>query len=148
MFSTTTQYALRALAKLAEVEPGTAILGRDLARQADIPANYLSKVLLAMRNAGLLSASRGTGGGYRLERPPEEIRLIDVCEIFDAPRAKPSCLLGKTECSDEDACSAHEAWKEVRSTFMCFLESRTLADISRTASRVGDSRRLPGGRLR
>jgi len=131
MFSTTTQYALRAMVKLSEVEPGTAVLGRDLARKTGIPANYLSKLLLSLRNAGLLSASRGTGGGYRLVRRPERIRLIEVCEVFDAPRTRPSCLLGEGECSDATACSAHEAWKGVRSQFIAFLESHTLADISR-----------------
>lgn len=130
MISTTTQYALRALAKLSDLDPGTAMLGRDLAKEANIPANYLSKILLTLRNAGLLTTARGSGGGYRLAKPPEEIHLIDVVEVFDAPRARPSCLLGEAECSDEDACSAHHAWKEVRQTYIDFLESTTLARIS------------------
>jgi Rrf2 family protein len=131
MISTTTQYALRALAKLADLDHGTAMLGRDLAKQANIPANYLSKILLTLRNAGLLATARGSGGGYRLERRPEEIHLIDVVEVFDAPRARPPCLLGEGECSDELACSAHQAWKQVRATYVRFLESTTLADISK-----------------
>jgi DNA-binding IscR family transcriptional regulator len=44
MFSTTCEYALRALVQLARMPEGTAVLGRDLARNADIPANYLSKI--------------------------------------------------------------------------------------------------------
>ncbi len=131
MISVTTQYALKALARLAEVEPGRSMLGRDLAAESGIPANYLSKVLLAMRNAGLLLATRGSGGGYRLQRAPEEIRLIEVFEVFEAPRTKPPCLLGRDQCSEEDPCSAHHAWKEVRSTYLGFLDSATLADISR-----------------
>jgi Rrf2 family protein len=137
MVSTTTQYALRALAKLADLDQGTTMLGRDLARQADIPANYLSKILLALRNAGLLTTARGSGGGYKLARPPEEIRLIDVVEVFDAPRAKPTCLLGEGECSDDDACSAHHAWKEVRATYIRFLETTTLAQISKRKGTQG-----------
>jgi len=131
MISTTTQYALRALAKLADLDEGKAMLGRDLAEEAHIPANYLSKVLLALRKAGLVAAARGSGGGYRLERPPEQIRLIEVVEVLDAPRAKPPCLLGEDECSDETACSAHKAWKAVRAAYIEFLESVTLADISK-----------------
>jgi Rrf2 family iron-sulfur cluster assembly transcriptional regulator len=131
MLSTTSQYALRALTKLASQPPSQPMLGRDLAAQADIPANYLSKILLSLRNAGILATARGSGGGYRLERKPGEIRLIEVVEVFDAPKAKPDCLLGEGECSDDDACSAHHAWKQIRQNYINFLETTTLAEISR-----------------
>jgi len=151
MISTTAQYALRALAKLADLDPGTSMLGRELAKEATIPANYLSKILLALRNAGLLATSRGSGGGYRLAKGPEQIHLIDVVEVFDAPGAKPACLLGEGECTDDDACSAHHAWKEVRAAYIRFLESTTLADISKRRGvhgvqvRLSSLTELPGG---
>jgi len=131
MISTTSQYALRALTKLAVQPPGESMLGRDLAAEADIPANYLSKILLSLRNAGILATTRGSGGGYRLDRKPSEIHLIEVVEVFDAPKARPDCLLGEGECSDEEACSAHQAWKQIRRNYIHFLETTTLAEISR-----------------
>ena len=122
---------MRTIHELWEGEPpGTALLGRQLAEQADIPANYLSKVLLALRNAGILATARGTGGGYKLLKPANEIHLIDVVEIFDSLRAKPLCLLGQSECSDDAPCSAHYAWREVRGKFIDFLEKTTLDEIS------------------
>jgi len=130
MLSTTSQYALRALARLAAEPGGGAVLGRDLAKECDIPANYLSKLLWQLRNAGLVSAARGSGGGYKLERPADEIRLMDVVEVFEGLRNRPTCLLGKGECSDLDACSAHHAWKNVRKTYLEFLDANTLSDIA------------------
>ena len=130
MLSTTSQYALRALARLAAEPDRAAVLGRDLARECQIPANYLSKLLWQLKNAGLLTTARGSGGGYKLERPPEQIRLIDIVEVFDALQARPSCVLGQGECTEQDACSAHHAWKVVRITYLDFLDSTTLADIS------------------
>ena len=130
MLSTTSQYALRALTELAGIPGGEAMLGRDLAELADIPANYLSKVMLAMRNAGLVTTARGSGGGYRLLKSPDEIHLIEVVGIFDAPQVKPICLLGKGDCSDRDPCSAHTLWRDVRSAYIQFLETTTLADIA------------------
>ena len=130
MLSTTSQYALRALVRLAAEPDGAAVLGRDLAKECDIPANYLSKLLWQLRNAGLVSTARGSGGGYKLERPAREIRLMDVVEVFEGLRNRPTCLLGKGECSDADACSAHHAWKKVRKTYLEFLDANTLADIA------------------
>jgi Rrf2 family protein len=134
MFSTTCEYALRALVRLARMPNGTAVLGRDLAQHAEIPANYLSKILLTLRNAGILTTARGTGGGYRLRKSPDEIRLIQVVELFDGQRAKPACLLGGRECSDENPCSAHNAWRDVRVAYLSFLENTTLAGISKDVS--------------
>jgi len=130
MLSTTSQYALRALARIAAEPDSAAVLGRDLARECEIPANYLSKLLWQLKNFGLLKTTRGSGGGYKLERPAEQIRLIDIVEVFDALRTRPTCLLGQGECSEQDACAAHESWKEVRKTYLDFLDSTTLADIS------------------
>ena len=50
MLSATSQYALRALVRLAAEPEGAAVLGRDLARECEIPANYLSKILWQLRN--------------------------------------------------------------------------------------------------
>ncbi len=139
MFSTTCEYALRALVQLAQMPNGDAVLGRDLARQAEIPANYLSKILLALRNAGILATARGTGGGYRLRKPAASIRLIDIVALFDGARAKPACLLGGKECSDEEPCSAHGTWREIREAYVQFLESTTLASIAQAEKRQGES---------
>ena len=130
MLSTTAQYALRALTRLAQEPAGSDVLGRTLADDAEIPANYLSKLLVTLRNAGIVEATRGAGGGYRLLRPAADVRLIEIVEIFDAPRAKPLCFLGHAECSDAEACAAHEAWKNIRTQYLDFLESTSLAAIS------------------
>lgn len=131
MLSTTSQYAMRALVRLAGEPDGAAVLGRVLAKECDVPANYLSKLLWQLKNAGLVSTTRGSGGGYKLERPPEQILLIDIVEVFEGLQNRPNCLLGQGDCSDQDACSAHHAWKIVRKTYLDFLNSNTLSDIAK-----------------
>ncbi|MBL8215209.1 MAG: Rrf2 family transcriptional regulator [Bryobacterales bacterium] len=146
MLSTTSQYALRALVRLASEPGGGAVLGRDLAKECDIPANYLSKLLWQLRNAGLVSTVRGSGGGYKLDRPAGEIRLMEVVEVFEGLRHRPTCLLGKGECSDAEACSAHHAWKKLRATYIEFLGANTLADIAPRADSGEKASRLSGTR--
>ena len=142
MLSITSQYALRALSHLARQTDG-AVLGRDLAQSVDIPANYLSKVLLTLRNAGLVDTTRGSGGGYRLRRPANEIHLIDVVELFEEiSRTKPSCFLGRTrECSVTEPCTAHSTWKGLQAAYLDFLLSTPLSAI---AGNPGDSWIRPG----
>lgn len=131
MLSVTAQYALRALTHLAAATPGEFVLGRRLAREAGVPRNYLSKILLVLNNAGLVEASRGAGGGYRLRRRPREISLAEVVGLFDRNLTPPACLLGlRPVCSDEDPCVAHSSWRKTKRCLLAFLEKTTLAQIS------------------
>jgi Rrf2 family iron-sulfur cluster assembly transcriptional regulator len=155
MLSTTSEYALRALAHLAHQPRGTALLGRDLAEAVEIPANYLSKILLTLRNAGLVDTARGSGGGYRLRKPAEEIYLIDVVELFEeVSRAGPSCFLRHTlPCLGSNPCTAHTAWSDLQGAYLGFLISTPLSTIAarsaessesgKPAFRPGDADELP-----
>jgi Rrf2 family iron-sulfur cluster assembly transcriptional regulator len=140
MLSTTSQYALRALSHLAG-QPGEAVLGRDLAECVEIPANYLSKVLLTLRNAGLVATARGSGGGYRLGKPANEIHLIDVVELFEEiSRTKPACFLGHTRrCSETTPCNAHSVLRDLQRTYLTFLTSTPLSAIAGTRNNVWTS---------
>jgi Rrf2 family protein len=134
MLSTTSEYALRALAELARLSHGKVMLGRDLAKQTGIPPKYLSKIMLSLRNAGLVAATRGTNGGYTLQRPADAIHLADIVQVFDGATTTPHCLLrNDTKCADDDCCTAHEYWGKVRRIYIEFLEHTTLIDISTTA---------------
>jgi Rrf2 family protein len=132
-FSASTTHALRALAWLAAHGGEEAVLGRDLARSLKIPPDYLAKVLATLARSGVLTASRGVKGGYRLARPPERIRLVEVVTPFEGRRARTGCLLRPDRpCRDSAACSAHTAWGGVNEAYRKFLEKTTVADLRDT----------------
>lgn len=146
MLSSTSEYALRALSELARLSRGEVMLGRDLARKTGIPPKYLSKIMLALRNAGLIAATRGAGGGYMLQRPADAIHLTDIVQVFEGPPDAPHCLLrGNHDCTADDCCGAHDKWSRVRSSYAEFLEQTTLIDISRYTheSQVTSTARKP-----
>ncbi len=139
MFSVTSQYALRALAQLARHREQQSMLGKDLAVLAEIPPNYLAKILLALKNAGLLGTARGSRGGYWLVRPPESIRLIEIVQLFDQIQTPQPCVIGeRDQCSDENPCVAHERWRKIRKDYMEFLEGTTIADLANAAKKGDD----------
>lgn len=141
LLSSTTTYALRALAFLAERPADEAILGRDLAELAGVPANYLSKILLSLKRAGVVEATRGLGGGYRLSRSASAVSLAEVRALFEPPSSLPDCLLGRPRCSDTDPCPVHERWSRVKAAYSDFLNETTVAEISRpVTAAAGESR--------
>ena len=131
MLTTTSEYAIRALTHLARLPDGETMLGRELAEHANIPANYLSKIMWTLGNAGIISATRGNGGGYRLTRKPADIHLFEIVEVFDRDRANLACFLGGRDCDHSNPCTAHEAWTRVREAYLHFLNSTSLDQVSK-----------------
>lgn len=132
MLSRSVTYALRLLIRLAAAAPGQWVMGRDLAAVTGVPTNYLSKILLTLRNQGLVVAARGQGGGYRLNRAADRIKLVDVVDMYGSEADRDSCILDLNRpCSPESPCAAHEAFVGLRAKFGEVLEGTTLADLAR-----------------
>lgn len=130
ILSASATHALRAIAFLAGRPREEAVLGRELARKVGVPTHYLAKVLAALARAGILTASRGARGGYRLARPASRIKLLEVVVPFEGARARPGCLLRPGRpCRTSGACSAHQAWSGVKERYVEFLERTTVEDI-------------------
>lgn len=135
MLSATAEYALRAVSCLARAPKGQALLGRELATLAVVPPNYLAKILLELKRAGIVTATRGSGGGYQLAKAPGDVHLAHVVEIFDGPCCSARCLLGgDRECSGDAPCALHWKWSRVRQTFALFLETTTLDEVLPTSA--------------
>jgi Rrf2 family protein len=89
ILSRTIAYAVSATLALAGAAPGVAIPCSVLARDGKMPERFLLQILRTLVNQGLLRSTRGVDGGYCLARPPAEITLCDIVEVFVCP-LKPS----------------------------------------------------------
>ena len=130
MLSRTAGYALHATVAVAERGAGgDPVRAAEVAEALHIPANYLAKILQALARDGILTSERGRAGGFRLARPPETIRLLDVVSGFDDLGRERECLLGRGTCSEVGGCPAHREWREASAPAFHFFESRTVADL-------------------
>jgi Rrf2 family iron-sulfur cluster assembly transcriptional regulator len=110
--------------------PGEVVLGRDLAERTAVPPSYLSKILLNLKRAGLVEATRGTGGGYRLSKPAEEISLWEIVDPVDNVGRLDECIMGMNECSEQNPCAMHDWWKRVREDYVAMLRQTSLAEVT------------------
>lgn len=129
MLSQTAVYALRAAIRLAGHHGPGAVTVKDLARDLDIPRNYLSKILLALARKGVVESVRGPGGGFRLARAGGETSLLAVVSAFDDIPAHRTCLLGRAECSEANACPVHRRWTAVSEEVAAFFRDTSLGDV-------------------
>ncbi len=84
--STKGRYAMVALADLAltEAKAGEELMSlAAIARRQDLSLPYLEQLFVKLRRAGLVEAVRGPGGGYRLAKTPDAIRISEVMEAVE-----------------------------------------------------------------
>lgn len=136
LFSPSAQQGLRAAVYMASREQGLPISAQEIAECEAIPRPFLAKLLLTLRNRGLVRTTKGPGGGYQLSAPPEEICVGEVIAAFDGPIDQKGCVLGLTECSDTNPCALHEHWKAMRQQYIESISSLSLAEAATQLMRM------------
>lgn len=128
MISQTARYALRTLGMLAD-RPEEWVLGKDMAAETGIPANYLSKILNQLRKRGLVQSQKGWGGGFLIERRTLATPIGDVVELFDGRQDGSRCVFELQPCDAEHPCPLHERWDRVRREYEAMLMTVTIGDL-------------------
>jgi Rrf2 family protein len=77
----------------------------------------------------VLSSTRGIGGGFRLKRRANKLKLIDVVKPFDDIPARSRCPLGHPKCTDDNPCAMHDQWRPVKESFRSLLDDTTIAQL-------------------
>ena len=82
--STKTRYGMRFMIDLAQSQGEGRVALKDIADRQGLSKKYLEQIVPVLSRAGLLSASRGFQGGYRLVREPEEYTVGEILRLSTA----------------------------------------------------------------
>jgi len=102
---------------------------REIAVLQEIPKPFLNKIIQTLAKAGLVETIRGSQGGVKLWRSPEEMTLRTVIEAIDGPIVVNRCLIGTGACTRTSYCAAHVALAKARKVFLAELEKTTVAKL-------------------
>jgi Rrf2 family protein len=149
------EYGIRCALQLATLENGAVLAASQIAEREGISVQYASKIMHLFRKAGLVSASRGMQGGFRLVRAPDAISLKAVFNSLREEKTVGFCrqYTGlQTECVHLKDCSVRPVWHVLASYFEAVLEQVSLADLVRSESdaqqRVQEFARLEAERVK
>lgn len=102
-----------------------------LSEETGLPLPTVQKLVSKLSAAGLIESSRGTGGGFRLSRPPAAISLADIVEAIEGPIAMTTCVdAGRHDCAVEDSCRVKPHWNAVNGAVRGALAGVSLASLS------------------
>jgi Rrf2 family transcriptional regulator, iron-sulfur cluster assembly transcription factor len=134
VFTSSAEYAIRAITHLALLPTGTLAGAREISRAESIPMPFLWKILQKLCRRKLVRSFKGLRGGYELARPAELINLQDLVEATNGDELDGRCVLGLAHCDEARPCPLHDQWKEIRSQMVAMLEKTTIADLARIAA--------------
>ncbi|MDQ1077896.1 Rrf2 family transcriptional regulator [Pseudoroseomonas cervicalis] len=126
-----TDYALRALIYLG-LRQDRRVSIREIAEAHRISENHLVKVVHNLGRGGFIETTRGRGGGLRLARAPELIRIGEVVRFTEEDMALVACFQPALEgggCVLIHACRLQSLLGEALAAFMAVLDGQTLADL-------------------
>lgn len=126
----TSRYALRAVGYITAHEGGSdRVRIDDIAAALEVPRNYMSKVLNALVQAGVLQSARGRGGGFRLAIPADVLTVQRVVAPFEETGGEIGCLLHDRPCDPDRPCLVHHQWSEAASATRRFFSETTVQDL-------------------
>ena len=137
LFSTKAEYGVRLMVELGR-QPGSEPVALSAVAEAEnLPLSYLEHLVAKLRQAGLVTSTRGAHGGYRLARPSAQITMDEVVEALEGQIAPMECFHetpeGKVSCSHEidgdHACATKLLWTRVQGGVTKALSGTTLADL-------------------
>ena len=128
--STKGRYALRVMVHFAQRGGGEYIPLKEIAEHEGISQKYLESIMATLSKAGFVDAVHGKGGGYRLNRPPEDYTVGSILKLTEGGLTAVSCTSqGASACSRSECCNALPMWERLDKLINDFFEDITLADL-------------------
>lgn len=128
--STKGRYALRVMVSLAQRQGQGYIPLKEIAESEGISQKYLEAIMCTLSKAGYVDAVHGKGGGYRLNRGPEEYTVGGILKLTEGGLTAVSCTAeGPAACSRSECCQAKPMWDRLDKLIDDFFEGITVADL-------------------
>ena len=134
-FSTKSRYALRLMAELARYAPGTTVSLKEISERQNLSLKYLEQIVTPLARVGLVKSERGSQGGYRLTKAPEDYTLGEILRLTEGSLAPVACTDdGEHDCPRKGICPSHPVWQKLDNMINEFFDGITLADLIQPTS--------------
>ena len=115
---------------LAQSGEGVYVPLKEIAEEEGISQKYLEAIMTVLSKADFVDAVHGKGGGYRLNRAPQEYTIGSILKLTEGSLATVSCTTqGASACSRSSCCKALPMWERLDKMVDNLFESITLHDI-------------------
>ena len=133
-FSTRGEYGVRLMVELGRHYGTGPVSLSEMADHESLPRPYLEQLVVSLREADLVTSTRGAHGGYELSRHPADIRMSEVITALEGPIAPMVCASDDPHladiCERSGYCNVEQLWQRVRDAVTGALDSMTLEELA------------------
>lgn len=130
LLSSACVYGLRASLYLASTSGESYVSITQISDELEISRHFLTKVLQQLTEAGLMESMKGPNGGVRLQRPAEDIHLLEIVAAIDGMAILTECALGLPGCGIAKPCPLHDQWANTRDEIRKMLDETSLKNLA------------------
>ena len=125
------RYAVMAMADLAKNNVKEPTNLTEISLRQGISISFLEQLFLKLRKDNLVKSVRGPLGGYVLNKPPEEIKLLSIINAVDEKIKTVKCRKeSKKGCNGKSIkCITHNLWDDLETHINKFFEDNSLNDV-------------------
>ena len=130
------EYGLQATVELARVFQEGPVSARTIAKNQDIPLQYLEQIFSCLKKRRIIKTTRGPKGGYMLAEAPSKITVSDIIMALEKDRHFIVECIGSNKpkpCSRIDSCNTVEFWRRLSVLISSVLKSTSLEDLCKIA---------------
>ena len=129
--STKGRYAVVALADLATIKEDRLVTLAEISERQDISLTYLEQLFVKLRRADLVASVRGPGGGYRLAKSADAIRIAEILEAVDETVSALHQGAGASGGSSGTKAQSmtNRLWESLSAHVYVFLHQTRLSDV-------------------
>ena len=128
------EYAIKAMLDLALRDPDTLEPIQDIAKRQSIPQRYLEQVLLGLKRTGFLHSRRGSAGGYRLAKPPDQITVGALLRAVEGQAGVGFAGRASRGSAGDASGDLIQLWRAVSEAVDAVVDGTTLEDLRRQAA--------------
>ncbi|MBQ7753622.1 MAG: Rrf2 family transcriptional regulator [Treponema sp.] len=128
--STRGRYALRVMIDLAEQHEDSFTPLKDVSARQAISQKYIEAIMTMLSKAGLVDGAHGKGGGYKLNRKPEEYKVGEILRLTEGTLAPVACLeKADFNCDRKADCRTLPMWTKLDELIEGYLDSVSIKDL-------------------
>lgn len=130
-------YGIRASIYIASEHENGYIPISNVAKELNLSAHFLTKILQQLTSENLLLSHKGPKGGVKFARDTKDIKLLEIIAAIDGMDLFEECALGLEGCGVYKPCPLHDSWTIHRNKLKALFETESLFDLSENVKNAG-----------
>jgi len=130
----TTDYAIRCVFYLSQKRSFEYATAEEVGMALNVSVPYMRKILMDLRNKGIVESFQGVKGGYQMKKNPKNISMFELVNAEEQTMKIDGCFEAKQISSGTGCASLEQYFKKLQGMVEHYLKNTTVYDLIKEQS--------------